>query len=324
MAFRITKQIRTAGSRSHEIFTLADSADGASAEVWPSLGGNCLRWSVAGPGGPMQLLYAAPDWEQNPIPTRSGIPVLFPFPNRIREGRFRWNGKSYQLPINCPHGRHAIHGFACRNSWRVTQESSSADSALICLEFDPQIDAPSVFEYWPGSYRLSLTITLHTSSLTLDAKVENTGEDRLPWGLGYHPYFALLPETEVQLDASQLWELDQYLPTGRLLKVEGELDLRSFKPVQDRTLDHVYRCTPRSAFGGFAALRHGRLGELRLSASPSFSESVVFVPPHRKAICIEPYTCVTNAVNMPDVEGGLQILPAGQHAETRFEMHYER
>ena len=30
-------------------------------------------------------------------PTRSGFPILFPFPNRIRDGKFDWQGNTYQL-----------------------------------------------------------------------------------------------------------------------------------------------------------------------------------------------------------------------------------
>ena len=54
---------------------------------------------VAGPAdGPVDwadILYSAPDWESNPVPTRSGHPILFPFPGRLRDGTFTFEGKTF-------------------------------------------------------------------------------------------------------------------------------------------------------------------------------------------------------------------------------------
>ena len=53
---------------------------------------------------------------------------------------------------------------------------------------------------------------------------------------------------------------------------------------------------------------------LRVLASPAFREVVVFTPPHRQAFCIEPYTCITDAINLQQrgVDAGLQVLAPGQ------------
>ena len=83
--FHITTREAQAGQFSGSVYTLADQAESVRAEVWPFLGMNCLRWQVRNPDGSWgNLLYAAPDWEANPVPTRSGHPVLFPFPNRMK------------------------------------------------------------------------------------------------------------------------------------------------------------------------------------------------------------------------------------------------
>src|SRR5437762_11018156 len=127
MSFRIETKPRTVAGQVHTVFALSDETGENQADVWPSFGCNCLRWIVAGPAGPLELLYVAADWDSNPVPTRSGNPVLFPFPNRIRDGRYTWAGREYQLPINGPGGKHAIHGFACRHPWRVVDSGGSAD-----------------------------------------------------------------------------------------------------------------------------------------------------------------------------------------------------
>src|SRR5437868_12662155 len=55
-------------------------ANGANRlEVWPALGFNAFRWQVVG----QELLYRNPQFFSERKPTRSGFPILFPFPNRI-------------------------------------------------------------------------------------------------------------------------------------------------------------------------------------------------------------------------------------------------
>jgi aldose 1-epimerase len=50
----------------------------------------------------------------------------------------------------------------------------------------------------------------------------------------------------------------------------------------------------------------------------SFTQCVVYTPPHREAICLEPYTCVPDAIRL-SAEGhetGLQILQPGESRNT--------
>ena len=89
-----------------------DDGRGSFVEVAPAIGFNAYRWHV--PQG--EVLYADPKFFQEHKPTRSGFPILFPFPNRIRDGRFTWNGKEYRLPTNDPSGKNAIHGFVCQEA----------------------------------------------------------------------------------------------------------------------------------------------------------------------------------------------------------------
>src|SRR4051812_43211849 len=103
--------------RDATIYTLEGA--GNVAEVWPALGFNCFRWAVARADQTMELLYADPALFTDGRPTRSGIPILFPFPNRIRACRYRWEGKDYQLEETDTTLHNAIHGFACRRAWRV-------------------------------------------------------------------------------------------------------------------------------------------------------------------------------------------------------------
>src|SRR5262249_916220 len=119
MGFQTRTEIRaTSGGQDGTVFVLEDGAGSARAEIWPAGGFNGHRWRVTLDGTRRDLLYSDPQFFHGAKPTRSGIPILFPFPNRIRDGRFSWAGKEYRLPLNDPSGKNAIHGFACRRRWR--------------------------------------------------------------------------------------------------------------------------------------------------------------------------------------------------------------
>src|SRR6266581_362637 len=130
------------------IYVLENGA-GGKAEVWPALGFNCYRWQVVRAGAPLDLLYADPALFANGRPTRSGIPILFPFPNRIRAGRFTWDGKDCSLPLNDPVQKNAIHGFACRRPWRVVG-SGAGESAWVTGAFRCSLDDPASRALWPA------------------------------------------------------------------------------------------------------------------------------------------------------------------------------
>lgn len=303
-----------------------DGAGGSHAAIVPALGCNCISWQVAG----REMLYSPPMTELAERPTRGGIPVLFPFPNRIRAGRFTWAGRDYQLPCNDSTQANAIHGFTPRVPWRVQECSAESTCGHFVAEFIGSRDAKVDGSLWPGDPRMTLKIVLHEHSLRLEATVTNKGLEPLPFGLGYHPYFAVSAGDRVETPARGRWELDASLPTSTITPVDESFDLRHARPVEELTLDDVYTDFPAVLPGHDGLVERGRLllaegGSVSVRASPEFRDFVVFTPPHRKAVCLEPYTCPTDAINLADRGmdvGWLTIAPGASwsgNVEFRFE-----
>jgi aldose 1-epimerase len=324
MAFQVRTEPRQ--SRAHPgstVVILEDPATGSRAEVWPAHGFNCYRWHVEFEGQ-RELLFTNPQFFDEERPTRGGIPVLFPFPNRIRDGWFAWAGKDYRLPLNDPSGKNAIHGFACRRPWRVVDQGVDDAGAWVTGEFQGSVDSHGTCDFWPADYRIRLTCRLGARALRLEAVIDNPDEVPLPFGLGYHPYFRvpLLPgaETYVEVPAADYWELKDSLPNGIRQRATGHRDLSTPRPFASLVLDDVLTdldCTIQPGTDGLC--RRGRLsgpaGEasLQVLASRDFREVVVFTPPHREAVCVEPYTCTTDAINLQQrgTNAGLLVLPPG-------------
>jgi aldose 1-epimerase len=323
-AIRTRQQPELAGP-DQTVIVLEEVAGGGCAEICPALGFNCYRWQVRSGEETAEILYADPNFFREGRPTRSGIPILFPFPNRIRGGRFTWDGKEYQLPANDPARQNAIHGFACRRPWRVVDQSAGAESAWVTAEFHCKQDASDCLALWPADHAIRITCRLGRGILRLEAEVRNPDSVPLPFGLGYHPYFRMpfqtsrsVNECTVTVPASEYWVLEANLPGGERRPVDASRDLNQPRRFADLNLDDVLTALParpprRDGLYERATLEGGGRTPLRLFCSGEFREMVVFTPPHRQAFCVEPYTCTTDAINLQQrgVDAGWLVLPPG-------------
>jgi aldose 1-epimerase len=324
VTYRITWQQRDNGQGVDGRVAMLEDGQGSALYVWPALGFNAYRWAVQ-TDSLHELLYADPDLFGTGKPTRSGIPVLFPFPNRIRAGSYTWNGRTYQLPLTGDGGKTAIHGFACRNAWRVIDEGGDVNSAWLTGEFQISHDAPAAISLWPADARLRLTYRLLQRRVRIEAAVDSANAEPLPFGLGFHPYFTVAPfggeEAVVLAPAQRYWELEAGLPTGKVPAVDGPRDLRLGVPMAGLQLDDVLTDLPAppadaaSGLGLLGMVRRPPDGPaLRLYASADFRELVAFTPPHRQAVCLEPYTCTTDAINLQakGIDAGWKVVAPGQ------------
>jgi aldose 1-epimerase len=325
MSYRVsTEQV---GGRA--VLKLHDDASGASASVLPSVGFNLfdLRLPVAGKVRP--VVASTDDFAKDPTkPSHSGTPVLFPFPNRIREGRFTFAGKTYQLPAN--NGPNAIHGFAIAANWDVVEHKADASGAVVAGRYQISKHSPAMRALWPTDGILDMRYRLAEGRLTLDVRVSNPTGDDFPYGWGIHPYFWLPldpsgdpAKTEVILPASEYWALKDLLPTGERKPVDARLDFRKGQPLKGLKLDDVL--TGMHAQGGVCRLVDRALGaEFRLGFDKNIRELVVFTPPWfaARSIAVEPYTQATDAINLEPrgIDAGLRVLKHGEAHEFAITM----
>jgi len=323
MLYHIETDERTAAGHTSTVYTLSRRDVGSLAEIHPGFGFNCIRWQVQG----QDLLFRAADWDENPLPTRSGVPILFPFPNRIRNGLFVHQGRSYQLPKNDSTHLNSIHGFSPRNRWRVVGYGARTNEAWVHADFRISSEAPEAADFWPGDGILSVVYRLTPEALRIEMRVKNLGDSAFPFGVGLHPYFRF-PSTDsdcsrhvLHAPARSIWPLKANLPAGDLQPVPDELNWNRPRRLGETELDSVYGNLGviRSDNEGLlqrASLGHDeQTGQIEVWTSAEFRESVLFTPPHRNAVCIEPYTCVTDAINLQSQgidAGWKELAPEGE------------
>jgi aldose 1-epimerase len=182
-------------------------------------------------------------------------------------------------------------------------------------------DAADRLELWPTDGEIEIRYSLNNACLRADITVRNPSDKPLPWGFGTHAYFRLplseesnAEECTVYAPVTKQWQLDECLPTGRVVDPPEEAMLNTEPEFGKLKLDDVY--TGVEAVDGVVECRvtdraAGRQVVQRCDAS--FREIVAFTPPWTSAVCLEPYTCVTDAINLQQngINAGLQVLEPG-------------
>ncbi len=304
------------------VVTLTDADTGATAQVFPELGFNCFSFRAMVNGRPVEVLDAVPGFETGKErPTRSGIPILFPFPNRIRAGHYSWKGRDYQLPVTEVQPN-AIHGFCFDRAWRVMNQGNN----FVTGQFQLSIDAPDRLQYWPADFVLEVDYELLHNRLRANFRISNPGTRTLPWGLGTHAYFKvpLSPDSQVsdctvEAPVSHYWRLAESLPTGEILPVDESRDLQNGAYFDTLKLDDVLTNVDCDGPQFDCIIIDERAGlQVTQTCPPIFREIVAFTPPHRNCVCLEPYTCPTDAINLEarGMDVGWRTLAPGSEFHT--------
>ncbi len=310
---------------------LTEPHTGSTAEVAVHRGFNCFKFVAIVNGTPGEVLWAQDDFVAGGgRAAASGVPILFPFASRIRSGRFSWQGRTYQLEPNDGLGN-AIHGLVLDRPWRLVDRA--ADSVV--GQFQLTREAPDLAPLWPTDFLLQVEWRLAATpsggaSLSCKLRVENPSDIPLPYSLGLHPWFRLplgaVPGADscrIYVPASETWELENLLPTGKKQPVSARRDLRGGQPFAGLVLDDVFTgLAVRGDRWGASIADPANHRRLALTASALARACVVYTPPHRQAICIEPYTSLPDPFEAyaHDWQPGLLVLAPGDSADLRVDI----
>lgn len=292
----------------YQRYTFSHPTNGSGFSIVPEAGANVLDLHLNG----QNIL----DGHETPEALQTGkwgkSTVLFPFPNRLRDGRYTWEGKQYEFPINNAATQNAIHGFVRDEAFVVDKvELTRSRAAMVCsLRYE------GGRAYFPFPFFLELAFILDVNSLTLKVKCLNLHHRPIPVGFGWHPYFRLTAKADdhaMQLPPCRLVDIDErMIPTGKRTDFP---DFQVKKRVGAAFLDNCFAAAKPVSYK--MTLQHGDTA-LQVSANqkecPFFQ---VFTPPHRESIALEPMSCNVDAFNNGD---GLVSLAPGKTWKTAIKV----
>jgi aldose 1-epimerase len=225
-----------------------------------------------------------------------GGKVLAPWPGRLRDGRYRFDGAEHRTPINEPERRNALHGLTTERRWREIR-SYSRHLALAC-------DLPPEDGY-PFALALEAEYELAAGAVAVTLRATNAGSEPAPFGAGLHPY---LKGDVLQLPARVVLPLDdRLLPAGDPQPVAGtELDFRSARAIAAQRIDRCFGELDRDADGIARVALSGDAGRVEVWMDASFAFVQIYT--NDAGVAIEPFTCAPDAFNSGD---GLLVLAPG-------------
>jgi aldose 1-epimerase len=256
-----------------------------------TLGGGLRSYEVGG----VDVLDGFPSGER---PTSGRGQVLAPWPNRIENGSYEFEGKRMQLPLTEPENGNAIHGLVRGATWNLVEQ----EQGRVILEYvlEPQ---PG----YPFAVAFRLEYALSAAGLAVTTTALNFGIEPCPYGLGQHPYLTLgTPSVdtlrlEVAADTVLLSD-ERGLPTGSESVTGTAYDFRTGRLIDDTVLDNAYTELGRGEDGrARVRLDDPDSGSgVTLWVDESYGYLMVFTGDPlpdvaRRSVAVEPMTCPPNA-----------------------------
>lgn len=253
-------------------------------------------------------------------PAASGA-TMFPWPNRVRDGRWHWNGTLQQLTVNEPARSTANHGLVRTRQFVVGARDGGAVQLSTLVEGEPG---------YPFTVSLDVTYTAIADGIRVDYCAENRGRESAPVAVGAHPYLRLgdIPTDEliVQVDARTVVAMDdRFLPAGTRA-VRGTVDDPRHMRLRNRLLNNCYG-ELRTATGVHVSKLIAPTGDaVHLESDENFRWVQVFATDDfvrdgqpTRAIAIEPMTAPPDALNSGQ---GVVWLGAGARWSASWSLRY--
>lgn len=264
---------------------------GSQEAVVVEVGGGLRRWQVAG-------VDLVDGYEADEICVGGAGQVLAPWPNRIRDGRYPYDGQWWQLPLTEPERHNAVHGLVRWLPWRLVSLTDSSATCQCLLPAQPG---------YPWSLSLQTTWSLSDAGLSATHEVTNLSGNPAPFGLSVHPYVWVpgvpVAESRLQVPArSRLLADSRLLPIGAA-KIEGtEWDFTTPRRLGELVLDTAFGALIPDPAGGSSVALTGPDGTgVRIWADDAFKWWQIFtgdtLPAQRsrRSVAVEPMTCPPDA-----------------------------
>ncbi|CAH1199481.1 MULTISPECIES: aldose 1-epimerase [unclassified Paenibacillus] len=257
-------------------------------------------------------------------PAVYGIPVLSP-PNRYEDGRFPWDGKVYQLPVNEPATGNHLHGFLHDIEWKV--EGYGSDDLESYVLLSQQVKEGHVFhKYLPFTFTVTLRYSLSVDGLQIQLKARNEGAERMPALFAFHTAINVpfVPDSAAsdytaKITIGQRRELNgRSLPTGQfqpLSPEEQQMKAEGVSPFFE-AMDHHYTSEPQDG-RNYMELTNLRTGDkLVYDVGTAYKHWMIWNNNTEGGFfCPEPQMNLVNAPNLPEIpaeESGLIGLEPGE------------
>jgi aldose 1-epimerase len=227
-----------------------------------------------------------------------GTPLI-PWPNRLADGRYSFDGSERQLDITEPDKNNAIHGLLRWRPWQLLDRDEHR--LVMACRLHPTPGYPFLLD-------VQIEYSLGDDGLRVTTTATNGSDQACPYGHGQHPYLspgqARVDDCELRFDAATriLTDDKRQLPTGTEPTAGTDFDFRASRPIGGQQIDHAFTDLRRDA-AGRATVRlsapDGEVSELWVDEHYPYLEiytgDTLSPQRQRRGLGVEPMTCPPNA-----------------------------
>lgn len=288
--------------------------------VAPEVGGSIFSFRYSKDGVMMDIMRPTTERALAEKDTGSFASFnLFPYSNRIEDALLKYKGREYQLDVNFPDGN-AIHGEAWLRSWKVL----SVEENRMVLEFDSE-DFSDIS--WPWPFKAVLEYRLEGRSLIVRTSLKNIGSEKMPAGMGIHPYFMRNISGEVEkvnlkMETRGVYPGEAQIPTGHWVTAPEKWDFTGKRELSRDFLDHCFRAGESPIE---ISWENSNLS-LVIERDDIFKHVVVYCPTGEEFFALEPVTNCNNGFNMAE-EGiedtGIIELGPGEEVSGQIRLSFK-
>jgi len=265
--------------------------------------------------------FASADDFKTQSPGMNGIPLLWPYANRLDEQAFYANGTKYTFDTglgNTGGGAIPIHGYVQNaRDWKVVEAKADATGAWITSTLDFYRD-PKYMKQFPFAHTLTITYRVSEGALEVRTTIDNMSREPMPVSLGFHPYFQLTDSTRadwtISVGARTHWKLaPTKIPTGETEPIEALIPNPASNPLEGLDLDDVVSDLEPDARDRATVSVKGKRQQIDVTVDQHFKAFVLYSPHGRDFFAIEPMAGITDAMNLAQkgLYKELQSAPAG-------------
>lgn len=289
-------------------YVLSNLETGEYLCVLPAFGGVVTQLVLRKNHQRHQLIYAPATHHQMEQNHHYESALMYPFPSRIPGGVYTFEGKTYQLPANETARGNAMHGFVHPKVFVVENEHVSDDAATLTVAYVYSGN----YDGYPFPFELRVRYQLSAAGFAMTHAATNTAASAAPAAFGWHPYFRIdntptdAMQIEIPSDTVVLFD-ESMIPTG-----QGAFDRQGAFDLRDVVLDNCFVLKPASGTleTKLSAPRHDLTVRIaQETGTGKFNFLVVYTPPSRTSVAVEPITANVNAFNSGD---GLVVLQPGE------------
>jgi aldose 1-epimerase len=288
--------------------TIVLAAGDLQAEFWPAAGmlGASLRFRG------VELLRRVDDLAAARAKgSTAGIPLLYPWANRLSSLQYRAAGRQVSLDPSSPllhfdDHKLPMHGVPWGQlQWTVI--SSRADALTARLDWL----SPELLAIFPFPHHVEMAVGLRPLDLEIQTTVFADSGSPVPISFGFHPYFGLpgISRAEWTLHAPAMRKLAldaQGIPTGA---ETPSAPLAA--PLANTSYDDAFALPSEQATFSIDANAYSIAVEFK----SGFPFAQIFAPKDRDFIATEPMTAKTNALSSGD---GLRTIAPGEQFTASF------